>query len=299
MDPSNSQEPTAPKDVGRHAHKFFDAARLLAGDRFAEARFDPDRGLRVTVIDLNDQDTASITHAAEQLGILDWIRIEHADPAALATWERLRHDLQRLQSIEPHLLMAYPTPDPGYRRPPVDIHLSADAQNTAADLHNSYGDFVALKVGALPYPPEPKSINTREATTPTERREPANPAEMNIALEGPLAIRSGQTSRPGLLLTNLSTEDIHVHTNGNLTATIVDDAGADIGGYSGAQTMPLMVFTARPSKTVRIPLLVGTASYKPELGYAIPPGTWHLTAPMDLADGRRLMTPPLKLKITY
>lgn len=298
MELSDSEEPRAPKDVGRHAHEFFDAARLLVGDRFAEARFDPDRGLRVTIIDLNDQDTASIRNAAEQLGIIDWVRIEHADPAALATWERLRHDLQRLQSAEPHLLMAYPTPDPGYRRPPVDIHLSPDAQNTAADLHHTYGDFVALQVGALPYPPEPRSTSTREATAPTERREPANLAEMTIALEGPLVVRSGQTSTHGLLLTNVGTEDIHVHTNGNLTATIVDDAGAAVGGYSGAQPMPLRVFTARPSETVRIPVLVGTASYEPELGYAIPPGTWHLTAPMDLAGGRRLMTPPLELKIT-
>ena len=298
MDPSNIKEPAAPEDVSRHAHEFFDEAELVVGDRFAEARVDPDRGLRVTIIDLTDQDIASIINAAAQLGILDWVRIERADPAALATWERLRHDLQRLQSAEPHLLMEYPVPDPGYRRPRVDIHLSADAQTTAADLHNTYGDFVALQVGALPYPPEPQSTSTRRATAPTDKRERANPDEMHIALDGPLAIRSGQTSMHGLLLTNVGTGDIHVPTNGNLTATIVDDAGAVVGGYSGPEPIPLITFTAGPSETVRIPVLVGTASYQPELGYAIPSGTWHLTAPLDLADGRRLTTPALELKIT-
>lgn len=70
-----------------------------------------------------------------------------------------------------------------------------------------------------------------------------------------------------------------MNTNGNLTAAIVDpDTGAKVGGYAGAQHMPLVVFTVEPTKTVRIPLLVGTASYDPNLGYTVPPGTWQLTA---------------------
>lgn len=299
MDPSDGQQPTASENVERHAHDFFDQARLLVGDRFAEARFDPDRGLRVTIVDLNDQDTAGITNAAQQLGILDWVRIEYADPTAIATWERLRHDLQRLQSAEPRVLTQYPTPGPGYRRPPVRIHLSADAQSTAADLHSTYGDFVSLRVGALPYPPTAQSTSAPHATIRTDNRETPNPAEMSIVLEAPLAIGSGQTTTHGLLLTNLSDQDIRVHTNGNLTATVVDDTGAAVGGYAGAQQVPLVIFAAGPSDTVRIPLLVGTASYISELGYAIPPGTWHLTAPMDLADGRRLVTPALELTITH
>lgn len=298
MDPSDSHEPAAPENVERHAGDFFDDARLLVGDRFAEARFDPDRGLRVTIIDLNDQDTTAITNAAHQLGILDWVRIEHADPAALATWDLLRHDLQRLQSTEPRVLRQYPTPEPGYRRPPVHIHLSADAQSTAADLHRTYGNFVSLQVGALPYPHAAHSPSVTRPMARTDDRETVNPAEMSVALEVPLAIGSGQTTTHGLMLTNLSDQDIRVHTNGNLTATIVDDTGAAVGGYAGAQHLPLVIFTAGPSETVRIPVLVGTASYTSELGYAIPPGTWHLTAPMNLADGRRLMTPALQLTIT-
>jgi hypothetical protein len=298
VNPSNGKEPTAPENVERHAHDFFDQARLLVGDRFAEARFDPDRGLRVTIIELNDQDTTAITNAAQQLGILDWVRIEHADPTALATWERLRHDLQRLQSTEPRVLREYPTPEPGYRRPPVHIHLSAHGQSTAANLHSAYGNFVALQVGALPYPPAAQPTIAPRAMARTENRETADPAEMSIALQAPLTIRTGQTATHGLLLTNLSDQDIRVHTNGNLTATIIDDTGAAVGGYAGAQTLPLVIFTAGPSQTVRIPVLVGTASYTSELGYAIPPGTWHLVAPMNLADGRRLVTPALELTIT-
>ena len=171
VDPGGSQEPTAPDHVERHAQDFFDEAERLVGERFAEARFDSDRGLRVTIIDLNDRDTTAIANAARQLGILDRVRIERADPAALATWERLRQELLRLQSAEPRVLMEYPTPDPGYRRPPVRIRLSAHAQATAADLHGTYGDFVSLQVGALPYPVEG---GTRAPARP-EAGEAANP----------------------------------------------------------------------------------------------------------------------------
>ena len=62
---------------------------------------------------------------------------------------------------------------------------------------------------------------------------------------------------------------------------------------------PLVIFTEEPSQTARVPLLVGTASFKAELGYTVPPGTWHLTASMDLSDGRHLTTPPLELTITH
>ena len=58
-----------------------------------------------------------------------------------------------------------------------------------------------------------------------------------------------------------------------------------------------MIFTATPSETVRIPVLVGTASYAPELGYRIPTGTWHLTATIPLSDGRHITTPGLELTV--
>ncbi|MCA1693839.1 MAG: hypothetical protein LC749_03425, partial [Actinobacteria bacterium] len=206
--------------------------------------------------------------------------------------------LQRLQTAEPPVLMQYPSPEPGYRRPPVSIQLAADADSTAADLRSSYGDFVSLRVGVLPYPPPARQPSPLPASARTSDRVRVNPTEMRIVLEAPLALRSGQTTTFGLLLTNLSDHDICVRTNGHLTATIVDDTGTAVGGYTGAQHLPLVIFTAAPSETVRIPLLVGTASYSAELGYAVPAGTWHLTAPMNLGDGRQLLTPALQLTIT-
>jgi hypothetical protein len=299
MHPGDGQGPTAPDRVRRLAQDLVIEAHALVGDRFAEARGDLDSGLlSVTIIDLTDRDIAAITDVARRLGIADWVRVERTDPADLEAWERLRHDLQRLWDAEPRLMVQSPTPDPGYRRPPVQIHLTAIAESAAAELHDSYGDFVSLRVGALSYPPVASPPSPPRGSARTIDRDTVNPAEMRIVLESPLVLGSGQTTTHGLLLTNLGEHDISVHTNGQLTATIVDEAGAAVGGYAGIQTLPLVVFTAAPAETVRIPVLVGTASFSPELGYAVPAGSWHLTALMKLADGRHLLTPALPLTIT-
>jgi hypothetical protein len=55
------------------------------------------------------------------------------------------------------LLQQYPMPEPGYRRPRVQIQLTADAEATAADLHTRYGPFLSLQVRALRYPPRNES----------------------------------------------------------------------------------------------------------------------------------------------
>ena len=60
----------------------------------------------------------------------------------------------------------------------------------------------------------------------------------------------------------------------------------------------LIRFPIPSHTTARIPLLVGTASYDPHLGYALPPGTWTLRCPLSLSDRRSLTTPPLPFTIT-
>jgi hypothetical protein len=53
---------------------------------------------------------------------------------------------------------------------------------------------------------------------------------------------------------------------------------------------------------VRIPLLVGTASSRPELGYAVPPGEWGIQVTLKLGQDPRSpllrRTPILPLTIT-
>ena len=247
---------------------------------------------------MKERDVAAIAAVAERLGIGGWVRVECAEPSALEAWERLRHDLRRLADLRPSALMQYPMPDPGYRRPPVEIGVAADAEAVAAELHDTYGEFVSLTVGALPYPPRANPPDRSRPPRRADRQDTVDPSELQCALDGRLSIRTGRSVTHGLLLTNLTGRDVTIVTNGHLTARIVDDAGTVVGGYSGGQYQPRVTFTAAPAQTVRVPLLVGTASFVPDLGYSVPPGTWHLTAGLDLGEGRRIMTPALELTIT-
>ena len=110
--------------------------------------------------------------------------------------------------------------------------------------------------------------------------------------------RSDRTTVHGLLLSNLTDTPITVGTNGHLTARIADPAtGRTVGGYAGFQYSPWIGFTADPGDTLRIPLLVGTASYVADLGYAVPPGQWALFATLELTDGRTRETPLLPVTV--
>jgi hypothetical protein len=285
--PGGSQAANAPSNVAAHADEFFARARSLVGDRFGEARFDPDRGLRVTIVDLDDQDLVAITTIAQRLTIADWVRIEDADPTDLQTWERLRRELIRLQDSRPGVLQRYPTPDPGYRRPPVEIQLAADAQPVAADLHATYGTFVSLRLGALPYPPGPGDDRARQVRQLDMGRR-METTDLRVELDGALSVRSGADASHRLLISNLTQAPITIHTSGYVSAEVVDPStGAVVGGSTKPSHAVLVPFTVEPGDTIRVPLLVGTESFQPHLGYALPPGQWALIAYLDLHSDER------------
>ncbi len=221
-----------------------------------------------------------------------------SEAGALVAWERLRLDLIGLRDHVPAVLRQYPTPRPGYHRPPVQVSLAAgpEAVRVAAELHARHGDFVTLYVGALRYPLTGPQAD--QAARPDSGREPSGRAGLEAELDGPLTVASGETVTHALRLRSTGERPITVNTNGAITASIVDPAtGAVVGGFAGAQHQPLVTWLVSPGQSVVIPLLVGTASRVAALGYAVPAGTWQLIAPLDLADGRRLVAGPLNLTI--
>jgi hypothetical protein len=66
--------------------------------------------------------------------------------------------------------------------------------------------------------------------------------------------------------------------------------------------MPLIMFRVAPGVTERIPLLIGTASFRAELGYTVPPGSWGIQVPLDLEcyphHREAWLTPVLPLTVT-
>jgi hypothetical protein len=217
---------------------------------------------------------------------------------AMSVWTELRLELLRLAEVEPDVLLSYPSPEgEPDRRPPFSIRLEPTGLLVAQDLHRRFGDAVKLRVGVLPYPPavddSPFGPVLHDPIEPGHRLD-----GIDVELDAPLAVSSGETARHHVRVTNKATKALVVNTNGQLTARVVELAtGKHVGGSAGFQRMPLVTFTVPPGETTRIPLLVATASYVSELGYVIPPGRWGLTADLKLADGRTLQSPVLPFDV--
>ena len=193
----------------------------------------------------------------------------------MAVWDELKAVLARLRDEQPGALMLYPMPevDEG-RQPPFVIRLAPWAAATAAELHQRFGDDVELTVGALAYPPG------RQPPRPPAGPAPdlLDPHEIAAELDGPAVVGSGHNLMHGLLLRNRTGRELQIATNGQVTATVVDPHTGEVaGGFSGMQNLPLIMFNVAPGQTRRIPLLIGTASRTPRLGYAIPPETGEST----------------------
>jgi hypothetical protein len=219
----------------------------------------------------------------------------------MAVWDELKVVLVRLRDEQPRALLGYPMPevDEG-RQPPFRIRLAAWATAVAKDLHEQFGPDVDLTVGALPYP-----SGRQPPGRPTRHEPPAllDPQEVTAELEGPAIVGSGESLGHGLLLTNLIGQDVQIETNGHVTADVVDpNTGEVIGGSSMPHLAPLIVFRVEPGQTQRIPLLIGTDSIKPQLGYTIPAGNWGLQVTFTLGlhhrDSPNRRTPILPLTIT-
>jgi hypothetical protein len=217
-------------------------------------------------------------------------------------WEELKPVLARLHSRQPGSLMSYPSLESDLSRmPPFKIHLAAWAADAAEKLHRQFGNDVELTVGALPYPPGSRQhARSRPAQLPPpllDRREVA------AELDGPAVVSTGHTLRHGLMLRNLTRDELQVATNGHVTASVVDSqTGKSVGGFSGWQAAPLIFFRVAPGESQRIPLLIGTASFRPELGYTVPAGEWGIQVTLTLGphprDSPRRRTPILPLTIT-
>ena len=220
----------------------------------------------------------------------------------MTAWDELKVVLVRLRDEQPGVLRGYPMLelDPG-RVPPVPpfwIRLAPWAAATAAELHRQFGDNVELTVGALPYPPGARP-RPRPAAAPLPGL--LDSREVTVELDGPAVVRSGHTVRHGLLVRNLSGSELQIATNGGVTAVVVDPrTGEVVGGFSGAQAAPLVVFRVAPGGSTRVPLLIGTASTMSGLGYMVPAGEWgiQVTLGPHPSESPRRRTPILPFTVT-
>jgi hypothetical protein len=215
----------------------------------------------------------------------------------MAIWDDLSIALARLAGQDPRPLTHWP--QQGSRQdqpPPFHIGLAAWATTAAEELHQRFGTDVELTVGALRYPQRTPAASPGQ---PGRAALPQlDPAQLRAALDGPLSVPSGHRVRHGLLVTNMTSRPAQIDTSGALIADVVDPrTGAVIGGYSGPVFMMLQAFHVAAGQTTRVPLLVATDSFLPDLGYAVPAGNWGVQAILDPALGQARRTPILPITV--
>jgi hypothetical protein len=207
--------------------------------------------------------------------------------------EQIRTEIQQLwASGEPRAVGSL-----GYADGKVHVELRADGEPLAQQLLTRYGDAVDLTVGFLHFPDCAFPEGERPALADDHRPIPLLPDDLQVFV-GNLEVKSGRNLESTIRLWNNGDHEVVTHNNGWVTARVIDPETMEtVGGFSGAQTLPLVPFCAAAGESVEIPLLVGTASIIPRLGYAVPPGRWAIQATLGLTDAGVFQTPPLPIAV--
>jgi hypothetical protein len=215
----------------------------------------------------------------------------------MVVWDDLQTVIARFAAERPRPLTRWPDPRTAGGEPPFEIGLAAWATDVAGQLYRQFGEDVELTVGALRYPQ--RSLSSEWLPPRDAPARQLDSSEAAVAVDGPLSVRSGHSTHHGLLISNCASHPFRVDTSGELIADVVDPGtGAIVGGHSGPVFAMLKIFDAAPGTTVRIPLLVGTDSFVPDLGYAVPPGTWGIQVTLAPAAGHPGRSPVFPLTIT-
>lgn len=234
-------------------------------------------------------------------------RLASGSVAVITVWDELKPVIARLLAEQPGAFASHPSLDSALvpRTPPIKIRLTPWAAGAAEERHRQFGDDVELAVGWLPYPPG-RPARTRRQSAPGELPELPDlldPDEVTVTLSEPAVLSSGHTLHHHLTVHNLTGGELQLATNGGVTAVVVDPQTRETaGGFSGVQTVPLKIYRVAPGGSTSIPLLTGTASSRPELGYAVPPGEWGIQVTLTLGPhpihSPRRRTPILPLTVT-
>jgi hypothetical protein len=170
------------------------------------------------------------------------------------------------------------------------VHLRADQAELARQLHDRYDGLVGLMVGRLPYPDAHAEgvVSRRKRFRPTHVTRARLPAHIEVSLVEKIEVVSGGQVKSQLRVWNRGSADIAVNTHGyQLTALVVDPAtGEIVGEVENIFPAVLGVFEVPAGGVRDIPLLIGTASLNPDLGWAVPPGRWAIQVALPMAGDR-------------
>jgi hypothetical protein len=181
----------------------------------------------------------------------------------------------------------------------VQFRLWASQESLAERLVERYRDAVDLTVGYLHYPDcqllkFDGSPRQRVRTEPN----PLFPDEVKVSSAESLSVESGHHLHTVLRVHNGASEDLEIHTGGAFVAGIIDPSTHEVvGGYEGGLTFLPIRLEVPAAGDADMPILVGTASLVPDLGYAIPPGQWALDLDLGVMGHGRFRISPLPITV--
>ena len=187
----------------------------------------------------------------------------------------------------------------GLEKGRVTVWLAASEENLAASLLAQYGEAVELKVGNFSFPMREHPTSSSERSRADRLDIPPLSSEgLDVAISGILVVESGRTGSGSLQFTNRGVNDLTLTTNGAITGRIVDPITARGSAGMLGQATPLFRFSVPRGEVVSVPLLLGTASFRRDLGFAVPPGTWSIDAVVNVEGVGERRTPRLPIVIT-
>jgi hypothetical protein len=113
----------------------------------------------------------------------------------------------------------------------------------------------------------------------------------------PLTVRTGRFTHQDVLVTSRAANRHALATAGDLLAAVADSAGSVVGVHVGPHNAARVELWIEPHQISPLPVLIGTASVVPDLGYAVPLGQWHLVIALHTNNGV-MLSAPLEITIT-
>lgn len=219
------------------------------------------------------------------------------------TWDTLRPVLVELARRTPPPVRDGPDPRVvGPRRAPFHLRLEPWAVEVAEQLHRRFGAEVMLTVGHFGYPARrpvdglgrPVAGGVPRRPADEERAELLDPTRLTVDLARDVTVESGHEVRAPLRITNHGSGPVEVR---RLHAVVVDSANGAVVGDALPQAEIGHAAWLAPGASAIAPVLVGTASRDPALGYAVPPGEWALRVYLEPGGGRLVRAPLLPLSV--
>jgi hypothetical protein len=159
----------------------------------------------------------------------------------------------------------------------VAVGLAADKVDDAARLHDRYGDVVKLTVGWLPYPMATGSAAVSSgACRPLPDPGQSSPLSAQLVL-GANSLERGGQARGVVHVRNTSAQSVELRNVQPMDAVLLQPGSQKVVGalaarVDGADSGGKL----EPGETLSLPVMAGTASCDPALGYTVPPGSYEV-----------------------